>query len=247
MEKIKLFSLVIPAFKQEKTIQQDLKNIENALSSMPFEYELILVVDGYLDNTLKKAQAVKSAHLKILGYETNKGKGYAIRYGISHAKGDVVGFIDAGMDLSPTEISMMMDIMDWNNADIVIGSKLHPESKVKYPLPRRIMSWGYRTITHLLFGFNVKDTQVGLKIFKKNVAKEVFERIIVKRFAFDIEVLAVAQKLGYTRIYEAPIKLNFNRVGSITSANFWKVICWMLWDTAAVYYRLKILHYYDTK
>jgi hypothetical protein len=79
------------------------------------------------------------------------------------------------------------------------------------------------------------------------VAKDVFAKIIVKRFAFDIEVLAVAYKLGYTKIYEAPIKLNFNRASSITSAGFWKVIFWMLWDTAAVFYRLKIIHYYDKK
>jgi len=70
--------------------------------------------------------------------------------------------------------------MEWNNADIVVGSKLHPESKVNYPIQRKILSWGYRTLTHTLFGFNVKDTQVGFKIFRKKVAKEVFSRIIVK-------------------------------------------------------------------
>ena len=67
----------------------------------------------------------------------------------------------------------------------------------------------------------------------------------MKQFAFDVETLAVAYKLGYTRIYEAPIKLNFRGSGSITSTSFWRVIFWMLWDTAAVFYRLKILHYYD--
>src|SRR5258708_28877698 len=149
------------------------------------------------------------------------------------------------MDLDPTEISIMLDIMDWNNADIVIGSKLHPDSKVNYPIGRKILSWGYRTLTHILFGFKVRDTQVGLKIFKKRVAKEVFSKIIVKRFAFDIEVLAVAYKLGYTKIYEAPIKLDFNKASSITSSNFWKNIFWMLWDTVAVFYRLKILNYYE--
>jgi hypothetical protein len=151
------------------------------------------------------------------------------------------------MDLDPTEISIMLDIMDWNNADIVVGSKLHPESKVKYPIQRKILSWGYRTLTHVLFGFNVKDTQVGFKLFRGKVAKDVFSRIIVKRFAFDIEVLTVAQKLGYTKIYEAPVKLNFNHASSVTSGNFWKVIFSMLWDTAAVFYRLRILRYYDKK
>ena len=149
------------------------------------------------------------------------------------------------MDIDPSEISLMLDLMDWNNADIILASKLHPESKVNYPMSRKILSWGYRTITHLLFGFSVKDTQAGFKIYKKKVAKEVFSRIVVKNFAFDVEVLTVAYKLGYKRIYEAPIKLDFSGVSSITSTNFWKVIFQMLWDTAAVFYRLKILHYYD--
>ncbi|HYM65042.1 MAG TPA: glycosyltransferase, partial [Candidatus Sulfotelmatobacter sp.] len=214
---------------------------------LPFGHEIIVVVDGFLDQTFQKARTTKNENIRVLGYEKNKGKGSAIKFGVREANGDVIGFIDAGMDLDPSEISIMLDIMDWNSADIVIGSKLHPESKIKYPFARKVLSWGYRTLTHILFGFKVKDTQVGLKLFKGKVAKEVFSKIIVKKFAFDIEVLAVAYKLGYTKIYEAPIKLNFKGASSITSTSFWNVIFWMLWDTAAVFYRLRILHYYDKK
>lgn len=242
---IKLLSLIIPAYRQEKTIVKDIKKINNVLSKLPVKHELIVVVDGFIDKTLEKVNKIRNIEVKALGYERNTGKGFAIKYGVEKARGDIIGFIDAGMDLDPSEISIMLDIMDWNKADIVLGSKLHPESKVKYPPARKILSWGYRTLTHLLFGFKVKDTQVGLKLFKKKVAKDVFSKIIVKRFAFDVEVLAVSYKLGYTKIYEAPIKLNFKGASSITNSNFWNVIFWMLWDTAAVFYRLKILKYYD--
>jgi len=245
MGRVKLLSLIIPAFRQEKTIAQDLKDLQKALSVLPLKYEIIVVVDGGGDGTFKNAKSVKGKEIVVVGYDKNVGKGFAIKHGVEKAKGDVIGFIDAGMDLDPTEISIMLDIMDWNKADIVLGSKLHPESKINYPRWRKILSWGYRTLTHLMFGFSVKDTQVGLKIFKRRVAKEVFPRIIVKRFAFDIEVLAVAQKLGYKRIYEAPVKLNFSGANSINSLNFWKIIYSMLWDTLAVFYRLKITHYYD--
>jgi len=249
MEKIKLLSLVVPAYKQEKTIVKDIQNLSQVLSDFPFKHEIIVVVDGFVDKTYEILQNQKSKikNLKIIGYKENKGKGSAIKLGVKEAKGDIIGFIDAGMDLDPSEISIMLDIMDWNNADIVLGSKLHPESKVQYPLTRKILSWGYRSLTHLLFGFKVKDTQVGLKLFKGKVAKDVFSKIIVKKFAFDIEVLAVAYKLGYTKIYEAPIKLDFRRASTITSTNLWKTIFWMLWDTAAVFYRLKFLKYYDKK
>jgi len=245
MGRVKFLSLIIPAFRQEKTIAEDIKNLHKALSVLPFKHEIIVVVDGGEDNTFRNAKSVKDKEIVVLGYDNNIGKGFAIKHGVEKAKGDIIGFIDAGMDLDPTEISIMLDIMDWNKADIVVGSKLHPESKVNYPCWRKILSWGYRTLTHLMFGFSIKDTQVGLKIFKRKAAKEVFSHIIVKRFAFDVEVLAVAQKLGYSRIYEAPVKLNFSRANSISSVNFWKVVFWMLWDTAAVFYRLKIIHYYD--
>lgn len=247
MQGIKLLSLIVPAFKQEKTIVKDIENLSSVLSSLFINYEIIVVVDGFFDKTYAriKKQESRSKNLSVLGYEKNIGKGFAIKYGVEKARGDVIGFIDAGMDLDPSEISIMLNMMDWNKADIIIGSKLHPESKVNYPPVRKILSWGYRTLTHLLFGFNVKDTQVGLKFFKRKVAKDVFSKIIVKKFAFDIEVLAVAYKLGYTKIYEAPVKLNFTGASTITSKSFWKVIYWMLYDTVAVFYRLKILHYYD--
>ena len=249
MEKIKLLSLVVPAYKQEKTIVKDIQNLDEVLLSLPFKHEIIVVVDGFVDKTFEKIKNQKSKikNLQVLGYKENIGKGFALKYGIKEAKGDIIGFIDAGMDLDPSEISIMLDIMGWNKADIVLGSKLHPESKVKYPPARKILSWGYRNLTHLLFGFKVKDTQVGLKLFKRKVAKDVFSKIIVKKFAFDIEVLAVSYKLGYTKIYEAPIKLNFRGASTITSTALWKTIFWMLWDTFAVFYRLKILHYYDKK
>ena len=171
MEKTKLISLIIPAYRQEQTIVKDIKNINNVLSNLPVGHELIVVVDGFIDKTLEKVNKIKNIKVKALGYEKNTGKGFAIKYGVEKAKGDIIGFIDAGMDLDPSEISIMLDIMDWNSADIVVGSKLHPESKVSYPFVRKILSWGYRTLTHILFGFKVRDTQVGLKFFK-NVSKD---------------------------------------------------------------------------
>jgi glycosyltransferase involved in cell wall biosynthesis len=242
--KKKLISMIVPAYKQQKTIVTDIKVLSYALSSLPMNYEIIVVVDGFLDDTFKKAKGLKINNLTVIGYEKNLGKGFAVKHGVEIAKGDIIGFIDAGMDINASTISLMLDLMEWNKADVIVGSKLHPESKVNYPLWRKILSWGYRTLTHIMFGFSVRDTQVGLKIFKKKVAKDVFSRIVVKRFAFDIEVLALAYKLGYKKIFEAPIQLDF-RAGSISSTNFWKIILWMLWDTLAVYYRLNLLHYYD--
>ncbi len=237
-------SLIIPAYKQEKTIREDILNIQNVLASLPYIYKIIVVIDGKLDRTAEKLKSLKLRKLKVVEISENNGKGYAIRRGIEYADGDIIGFLDAGMDIDPNGIEMLINHMVWYDADIIVGSKLHPVSRVDYPFSRKILSWGYRTFTHLLFGFRIRDTQVGLKFFKSKVAKDVFSRSLVKEFAFDVEVLALAYALGYKKIYEAPIKLKFKSNSSITNSNFWKVILRMLVDTLAIYYRLKIIQYY---
>lgn len=244
MRNIKFLSLVVPAYKQAKNIVKDIENLNKVLISLPYEYEIIVVVDGFVDKTFENAKKIRNKNVNVLGYEKNQGKGYAVKYGMLKAKGDVIGFIDAGMDIDAAGIPILLDTLVWRDADIIVGSKLHSESKVEYPLIRKIFTWGYRSFTQLMFGFNIKDTQTGIKFFRREVARAVFSRIIVKAFAFDVEVLAVANYLGYSRIYEGPVRLNFNRDSSITSSNFWRIIFFMLWDTLAVFYRLKIIRYY---
>lgn len=238
-------SLIIPAYMQGKTIEHDIFRVKRILEKLPYRYEVIVVVDGELDNTFERAKRVKSSSIKVVGYKKNRGKGYAVRYGMANAKGDVIAFLDAGMDIDPTAVSLLLDTFMWKQADIVIGSKLHPDSKVYYPIPRLLMSWGYRTLTRVLFGLSVRDTQVGLKVFRRAVLEDVLPRLLVKTYAFDIEILAVANASGYRRIYEAPIQLDFTGISSVTTRNFWRIIFLMLRDTFAVFYRLRILHYYD--
>ncbi len=246
MRNINFLSVVIPAYKQEKTIVRDINVLYDVLSSLIYKFEIIVVVDGHLDDTFRNAKKVSKDNVRVFGYEKNQGKGYAVKYGMLKAKGDVIGFIDGGMDISPTGISILLDSMLWKDADIVVGSKLHPESKrINYPLFRKVLSWGYMTLTHVLFGFNIRDTQVGLKFFRREVVEKVFPKLLVKAFAFDVEILAIANSFGFKKIYEGPVELNFNGGSSITSKNFWVIIFLMLWDTMAVFYRLKILRYYN--
>lgn len=241
---IKTLSIIVPAYKQEKTILKDIKNISSALNELKIKYELIIVIDGIIDKTYYKLSRQKIKNVKIIVYERNEGKGHAIRFGMLHAKGDVIGFIDAGMDINPVGFIMLLNHMEWYNAHIIVGSKLHPVSRVDYPFYRTILSWGYRLLTWSLFGFKIKDTQVGLKFFKRDIVKDVFPRLLVKSYAFDIEMLAVAYSLGYKRIYEAPVIINFKNDTSIISKSLWRTIYLMIWDTLAVFYRLKILKYY---
>jgi len=243
-------SIIVPAYKQEETIVKDLKRINEILEKLRYPAELICVVDGKLqDDTFKKALdfSRKYNNVKVIGYDTNKGKGYAVRYGMAASKGDIIGFVDAGMDLNPNGLSMLLEHFEWYNADIMVGSKRHPVSKVAYPWQRRTLSIGYQFLVWCLFGLRVKDTQVGMKFFRREVLEKVLPRLLVKHFAFDIEILAVANYLGYKRIYEAPIdiKLRFGGASTLTSQRFFRTVFAMLKDTLAVFYRLKILNYYS--
>jgi glycosyltransferase involved in cell wall biosynthesis len=245
---MKKLSLIIPVYRQEETIFQDIQNIQKALIELNISYEIIAVIDGDIDGSRKQAEKAKSDKVQIIGYKTNHGKGYAVRFGFAHATGDVIGFIDAGGDLKPSSLPLMIEQFNYLKADIVIGSKRHPQSKVAYPQIRKILSWGYQQIVRVLFHLNIRDSQVGMKLYKRHVLEEVLPRVLVKQFAFDIEMLAVANYLGFKNIYEAPIELDFAGVkSSITSKNTWKIILNMIRDTLAVYYRLRIMHYYDSE
>lgn len=243
-ESKKLLSVIVPAYHQEKTIVRDLQRIESVLGQIRLRYEIICVVDGNVDQTYVRAKKAASKTIKVVGYSVNRGKGHAVRYGMKSAKGDYIAFIDAGMELNPNGLSMILEHLEWYKADIVIGSKRHPVSKVHYPLIRRITSWGYQMLVRLLFGINVTDTQVGLKIFRKEVLQKTLPRLLVKQYAFDVEMLAVAHHLGFKKIYEAPVEIKYN-FKDLTHASTLKSIYYMLWDTLAVFYRLKIRHYYD--
>jgi glycosyltransferase involved in cell wall biosynthesis len=197
-----------------------------------------------VDDTFQEAIKVKSNKLKVYGYKDNLGKGHAVRFGMSKAGGDIISFLDAGMDISPKGIMMLLAHMNWYDADIIVGSKKHPVSRVNYPMLRRILSWGYHLGVKLLFGLPLSDTQSGIKIFKREVVEKILPRLLVKSYAMDIEMLSVAKYLGFDRIYEAPIEVSFDKK---SSAIKWSTLFWMAWDTAAVFYRLQILHYYDEK
>jgi glycosyltransferase involved in cell wall biosynthesis len=247
----KLISVIIPAYKAQGFIGKTLLYTKGVLDQTRYKYEIICVVDGQVDETFKEAEKIAKKfpeQIKVVGYLTNLGKGHAVRYGIAQAKGEIIGFIDAGEDINPNGISMLLEHFEWYDADIIIGSKRHPASKVMYPWQRKIISFGYQYIVRLLFGLNVRDTQVGIKFFKRDVLEKVLPRLVVKTFAFDIEFLTIANYLGYKRIYEAPIELTMkfgDGMSTITSKGFIKTSFAMLWDTLAVFYRLKILHYYD--
>lgn len=240
-----LLSVIVPAYNC-KTIYEDLSTIKLYLDLLNRPYELLCVVDGLKsksDKTYEYARKMHGKNIKIFFYSDNKGKGYAVRFGMARSKGGTIAFIDAGSDLHAKGIGLALEHMKWYDADIIIGSKRHHASKVSYPWKRKILSFIVQKATRFFFGLNVSDTQTGLKVFKRKVLVKVLPRLMVKRWAFDLEILTVANHLGFTRIYESPVELTHNfssNIGVSSVQNFAQ-------DYLAILYRTYIVRYYDDK
>jgi glycosyltransferase involved in cell wall biosynthesis len=243
IQKEHFLSLIIPAYKQENTIVDNVLHIKTVLDTIRYDYEIIVVIDGMIDQAFENLKNAKIPKVKVLAYKDNRGKSYAIRLGMHEAIGDYVMFLDSGREIDPNGISMLLEHMEWYEADIIVGSKRHPASQVKYSWQRRVLSMGYYLIVKLLFGVKVKDTQAGIKIFRKKVLEKILPRLVEKKFAGDLEMLVVAKELRFERIYEAPIKLNYD-LSEITSAATLNSIVKIFQDTLAIFYRKNILGYY---
>lgn len=237
-------SLVIPVYKKEATIIDNLKKIKEVLDKIRYDYEIITVIDGIVDDSFDRIKNTALGKVKCIVYEKNLGKSLAIRIGMNEAKGDYVMFLDAGREIDPNGISMLLEHMEWYDADIIVGSKRHLASQVKYSLSRRILSYGYYMLVKILFGVRIHDTQAGIKIIKRDVVQKILPRMVEKKFAGDLELIVIADALGFKKIYEAPIKLDYT-LGDLTSAATVKSILHILTDTLAIFYRKNILHYYN--
>lgn len=239
-----IISIIMPAFNESDFIADNLREVVGTFERFSCEFEVILVDDGSPDNTYRVASEVIREHpsrVRIVRYETNLGKGNALMAGVAYARGTYVVFLDADMDLHPSQLPRFFEVMRTSGADAVIGSKRHPDSHVRYPLIRQIYSFGYYSFVRLLFGLNLRDTQTGLKLFKKHLLDDVLPRVLSKRFAFDIEVLTIAHRLGY-KITDAPVTLDFSRPkGRLGTQQVLRIFI----DTLAIFYRLRLRHYYD--
>jgi glycosyltransferase involved in cell wall biosynthesis len=236
-------SVVVPAYREGPRIYENLQRLLNELDQLDTDYEVVVVSDGNTDATAAEAERVGSDRIKVLQYPVNRGKGFALSHGVDQSTGLLVTFIDADMELNPAEIKNFIELLREQHADIVIGSKRHRLSRVHYPVFRRLQSFVYQLLIRLLFDVGVRDTQTGLKLFRREVLADVLPLLAVKQFAFDLELLVVARHLGYTRVVEAPIELSYQFSSTISPRAVFKI----LWDTAAIYYRLHITHYYERR
>lgn len=240
-------SVIIPAYNSQKYIRLVIKRIVKVLSTRNIHFEVLCISDGCTDATLKVAENEAQKHhgkVRVFGYTKNKGKGYAVRFGMKKAKGQIVGFIDADHEISPASILSLLKIMKEKNADIVVGSKRHKKSKVTYPLVRRFISSVYYYFVKLLFNVKVSDTQAGIKLFRRNVTENFLPKLKVDGFAFDIEMLVRAEDAGFTKIFDSPILVDsgYSSGSSVfKSLGIVRESLKMFIDTTGLFFKLRVL------
>ncbi len=231
-------SFVLPAYNEESLIEDTLGIIDSVIADRKIPYEIIVVDDGSKDKTLSKAQnyAGRNQHVKVLSYSNNVGKGYAVKKGFLNTTGKVVVFTDSDMEIDLRTISKYLDALKYG--DIIIASKKHPGSKVEVPIFRRFSSECFNLLVRLFTGVPLKDTQSGLKAMRKDAFADIFPRLAVKRYAFDVELLAVAN-LYHLKVVEMPVNIKLD--AKFKPAEMWH----MFLDLLGIAYRLRILHWYQ--
>lgn len=235
-----MLSVIVPAYNEEEAIGETLEVLSDYLEKTFPDFEIVVVSDGSRDGTFAVAKEFASDRVRIFEYRPNRGKGHALKYGFSKSRGDLVVFYDTGLNFPVSQIGGFLQVMNGSEAAVVIGSKRHPQSKVDYPFKRRVISFLAQVCVRILFNLNVTDTQVGLKAFRREVLEKIMPRTMVKRFAFDIELLALAQHYGF-KIIEVPVQLNLK----FSTAGTTRAVLQTLQDTLATFYRLRILRFYD--
>ncbi|MBV9850188.1 MAG: glycosyltransferase family 2 protein [Armatimonadetes bacterium] len=204
-------SIIIPAYNEESRLPTTLVCTAEYFAGRGEAFDLVVVDDGSRDATAQVVADFARTHPQVpvqcLSYGGNRGKGYAVRYGVLRARGDLRLFCDADLATPPEEYEVVLAAMRDLNADIGIGSRPLRESHllVHQPWYREMLGRGFNKIVQMLAVPGINDTQCGFKIFTASAAQEVFSRCRVDGFAFDAEALYVARKLGYA-IAEVPIR-----------------------------------------
>ncbi|MBS1710081.1 MAG: glycosyltransferase family 2 protein [Armatimonadetes bacterium] len=201
-------AIIVPAYDESARLRPTLETLSNFMAGIPYTAQVIVVSDGSKDGTEKVVEEFAATHsgLSVVHYPVNRGKGYAVRQGVFAADAEYILISDADLATPIEEVDKLWAAVE-GGAEIAIGSRPLRESQleIRQPLYRELAGRAFNLAVQLLAVRGIKDTQCGFKLFRTDVAKEVFRRATVDRFGFDFEALMVAHDLGYT-IAEVPVR-----------------------------------------
>jgi glycosyltransferase involved in cell wall biosynthesis len=235
-------SIVLPFYNPGPELAGHVAAVVEALERTGLSFEVMAVSDGSTDGSAEGIAPLLGDRLRRIDLPVHVGKGEALRVGLTEGRGRYLGFIDADGDIPADQLGPFVDAIRTEAVDIVVGSKRHPDSAVVYPPVRRLYSWCYQQLVRLLFHLNVRDTQTGIKILRREVLEAVLPLMYEKRFAFDLELLVVAQLHGFDRFEELPVRIQ-RRFGSTISL---AAVAGIVADTVAIWWRLRVRRMYHS-
>jgi glycosyltransferase involved in cell wall biosynthesis len=195
-------SIVIPVYNEERRIRGVLENYGNSFPN----YEIVVVCNGCTDNSLNIVKELKKKYsqINILNFEKKLGKGGAVLEGFKFCKGEIIGFVDADDSIEPEEIKKLLILLE--KVDVIIGSRWLRDSEiiVKQSLLRRVASRIFNFLVRKIFNLSFKDTQCGVKFFRREAIENVLKKIKSKGYEFDVEILWRLKNRNY-KIREVPI------------------------------------------
>lgn len=219
-------SVIIPAYNEAERIPKTLLDMDKYLSQAGFSYEVIVVNDGSKDKTAEIVEKMRALikNLKLIDNKVNQGKGGVVAQGMLEAKGLIRLFADADNSTPIEQIEKFFPYFK-EGYDVVIGSRAMKDSQlaVKQPFYRQILGRLGNLIIRLLAVPAIKDTQCGFKAFTEQAAEKIFSQLTIKRWGFDIEVLAIARLLGY-RIKEVGIRWINDPHSKVKASAFFEVL-----------------------
>ncbi len=210
------FSLCIPMYNEASIIKDTANTLHEYMSENFEDYEILFSNDGSKDDCGKIVEEMNLPNVRVVGYEQNMGKGYAVRTAMLAAEGDVIMFTDADLAYGTDVIKQVYDTFAANpDAEMVIGSRnLHKDGYEGYTFIRKLASKTYIKVLSIVGGFKLSDSQCGCKAFRGDAAKKIFSRCEVNRFAFDFECILWAVKFGM-KIVEMPVKIINHRESKV--------------------------------
>ena len=235
-------TVVMPYYNPGALLRATVERTVEVLRASGASFEVVTVSDGSTDGSDRTLDDVAPDVVTRVVLPTRGGKGQAVRAGLERGRGRYLGFIDADGDVPPDLLGEFVEVVRAHHPDVVLGSKRHPASEVVYPLARRLYSWGYQQLVRLLFRLDVRDTQAGIKLVRRDVLVDVLPWMVEQGYAFDLELLVVARLCGYRDLVEAPVRIGRR----FTSAVSPRAVAEMLRDTLAIWWRLRVRHSYGS-
>jgi dolichyl-phosphate beta-glucosyltransferase len=193
-------SVIIPAYNEEQRLPGTLESVYDYLTAAGRDFEIVVVDDGSHDHTVEVVDDFAREHprVRVLSYQPNQGKGHALRTGILSAKGELM-LIDDADGSSPIEELVRLEAGITSGADVAIGSRAKPDAtrKVEALAYRKVIGNTFNAIVQGLLLPGIYDTQCGFKLFKGNVARDIFSASRIDGYGFDVEILYIAKLRGY--------------------------------------------------